>query len=239
MTPDSVLVLEHVAVGYGRRIVVPDVNLRLLRGSFTGLLGANGSGKSTLIKTILKIIPPLSGRIEFSPVDGRTPVLGYMPQRESLDPIYPLSCSEIVLMAALTRVGPGRWVNRRERAFALECLEETGAVELRKKLFSELSGGQKQRVLMARALATKPDFLLLDEPTAGIDASATRAVMDVLKRVHEQHHQTVLLVSHDLSTVREYAKEAVWLHEGKVVHGPVSDLLTPAKIEELLSLELR
>jgi ABC-type Mn2+/Zn2+ transport system ATPase subunit len=239
VTQDSVLILEHVAVGYGRRVVLPDVNLQLLRGSFTGLLGANGSGKSTLIKTILKIIPPLSGRIEFSPVEGHAPVLGYMPQRESLDPIYPLSCFEIVLMAASVRMGPGRWINRRERAFALECLEETGAADLRRKLFSELSGGQKQRVLMARALATKPDFLLLDEPTAGIDATATRAVMDVLKHIHEQHHQTILLVSHDLNTVRQYAREVIWLHEGKVVHGPVSDLLTPAKIEELLSLELR
>ena len=100
MTQESVLVLEHVAVGYSRRVVLPDVNLSLRRGSFTGLLGANGSGKSTLLKTILGILPPLEGRIALIPVNGQPPVLGYMPQRESLDPIYPLSCFEIVLMAA-------------------------------------------------------------------------------------------------------------------------------------------
>ena len=92
---------------------------------------------------------------------------------------------------------------------------------------------------MARALATKPDFMLLDEPTAGIDAHATRAVMDVLKNIHNQHHQTILLVSHDLTTVRQYAREVIWLHEGKVLHGLVDELLTPEKIAELLSLELR
>ena len=236
---EPVLTLEHAAVGYGRRVVLPDVNLTLRRGSFTGLLGANGSGKSTLIKTVLNIIPLLGGKIEFSPVDGRAPVLGYMPQRESLDPIYPLSSFEIVLMAACGRVGPGRFINKQEREFARHCLAETGATDFASKLFSQLSGGQKQRVLMARALATKPDFLLLDEPTAGIDATATRAVMDVLKRIHEQHRQTILLVSHDLATVRQYAGEIIWLHEGKVLQGPVSQLLTPEKIEELLSLQLR
>jgi manganese/zinc/iron transport system ATP- binding protein len=239
VTEAPILTLEHVAVGYGRAVVLPDVSLSLRRGSFTGLLGANGSGKSTLLKTILNIVPPLNGRVEFGSIDGRTSRLGYMPQRESLDPIYPLSSFEIVLMAACSRVGPCRPINKAERNFAHECLAETGASDLAPKLFSRLSGGQKQRVLMARALATKPDFLLLDEPTAGIDATATRAVMDVLKRIHQQHHQTVLLVSHDLNTVREYAKEVVWLHEGKVLHGTVNELLTPEKVQELLSLQLR
>ena len=239
MTEESVLSLDHVAVGYGRVVVLPDVNLRLGRGSFTGLLGANGSGKSTLLKTILGIVRPLRGEIVFKPIDGRTPVLGYMPQRESLDPIYPLSSFEVVLMAACGRVGPGRFINKTEREFCRQCLVETGAADLASKLFSHLSGGQKQRVLMARALATKPDFLLLDEPTAGIDASATRAVMEVLKQIHTQARHTILLVSHDLTTVRHYAEEVIWLHERKVVHGPVSQLLTKEKIEELLNLEFR
>ena len=233
------LTIEHAAVGYGRRVVLPDVNLSLRRGSFTGLLGANGSGKSTLLKTILSILPVLDGRMVLNPVDGRMPVLGYMPQRESLDPIFPLSSFEVVLMAVCGRVGPGRFINRTERDFARRCLAETGAADLAPKLFSQLSGGQKQRVLMARALATKPDFLLLDEPTAGIDANATRAVMEVLKQIHAQYHHTILLVSHDLTTVRQYAEEVIWLHEGKAVQGPVSELLTTEKIEELLSLQLR
>ncbi|HXJ62041.1 MAG TPA: metal ABC transporter ATP-binding protein [Verrucomicrobiae bacterium] len=239
MTEESVLTIEHAAVGYGRRVVLPDVNLSLRRGSFTGLLGANGSGKSTLLKTVLSILPVLDGRMVLNPVDGRMPVLGYMPQRESLDPIFPLSSFEVVLMAVCGRVGPGRFINRTERDFARRCLAETGAADLAPKLFSQLSGGQKQRVLMARALATKPDFLLLDEPTAGIDANATRAVMEVLKQIHAQYHHTILLVSHDLTTVRQYAEEVIWLHEGKAVQGPVSELLTTEKIEELLSLQLR
>jgi ABC-type Mn2+/Zn2+ transport system ATPase subunit len=239
VSEETSLTLEHLAVGYGRRVILPDVNLTLRRGSFTGLLGANGSGKSTLIKTVLNIIPPLGGHIEFSAIQGRAPVLGYMPQRESLDPIYPLSSFEIVLMATYGRVEPARFVNKTERQFARHCLAETGALDLASKLFSQLSGGQKQRVLMARALATKPDFLLLDEPTAGIDAITTRSVMEVLKRIHDEYNQTILMVSHDLTTVRQYVENIIWLHDGKVLHGPVSQLLTPEKIEELLSLQLR
>ncbi len=92
---------------------------------------------------------------------------------------------------------------------------------------------------MARALATKPDFLMLDEPTAGIDASATGAIMELLRAIHEQHRQTILMVSHDLTTVREYAQEVIFLHQGKVLHGAVSDLLSRDKIEALLDLQLR
>ena len=236
---ESLLSLERVAVGYGRQVVLPDVSLHLARGSFTGLVGANGSGKSTLLKTVLGIVPPLGGRVVLLPIGGRPPVVGYMPQRESLDPIYLLSSFEVVLMGACGRVGPGRWVNRAEREWARRCLAETGASDLSRKLFSELSGGQKQRVLMARALATKPDFLLLDEPTAGIDAAATLGIMEVLRRIHTQQHMTILLVSHDLATVRQYAQQAVWLHQGKVMLGAVDELLSRGKIEEILHLELR
>jgi ABC-type Mn2+/Zn2+ transport system ATPase subunit len=239
VTAERVLSLERVTVGYGRHVVLPEVNLELRRGGFTGLLGANGSGKSTLLKTVLGIVPPLHGRVVFPPIEGRAPVLGYMPQRESLDPVYPLSSFEVVLMAACGRVGPGRPINKAERHWARQCLAETGAADLAPRLFSQLSGGQKQRVLMARALATKPDVLLLDEPTAGIDAYATQAIMDVLKRIHDQRHQTILLVSHDLTTVRQYAADVIWLHEGKVLHGPVAELLSRDKIEELLDLEFR
>jgi len=238
MTQQSLLTLDHVAVGYGHHVVLPDVNLSLPRGSFTGLLGANGSGKSTLIKTILGIIPPLSGRVEFASVDGRPPGLGYTPQRDSLDSIFLLSSFEVVLMGTCGRVGPGRRTGSREKDWAHECLGETGADHLSRKLFSQLSGGQKQRVLIARALATKPDFLLLDEPTSGIDAAARQAIMDVLKRIHEQQQLTIVMASHDLPLVRAYVQRVIWLHAGRVLQGTVQELLSPEKIEEILDLEM-
>ena len=238
MTDGSVLTLEHLAVGYDREAVLPDVELKLRRGSFTGLLGANGSGKTTLIKTILGIIPPLGGRMEFASVNGRPQVLGYTPQRDSLDPIYLFSSFEVVLMGTCGRVGPGRRVSHAEKDWAHQCLRETGADHLSRRLFSKLSGGQKQRVLIARALATKPDLLLLDEPTSGIDAAARQAVMEVLRRIHQQQQLTILMASHDLPIVRSYAQHVIWLHQGRVLQGPVGELLTAEKIEEILDLEM-
>jgi ABC-type Mn2+/Zn2+ transport system ATPase subunit len=238
VTDESVLTLNHLAVGYGRQVVLPDVTLGLPRGSFTGLLGANGSGKSTLIKTILGIIPPLSGRLQFAQVDGRPHVLGYTPQRDSLDAIFLLSSFEVVLMGTCGRVRPGRRISHAEKEWAHECLREAGADHLSRQLFSQLSGGQKQRVLIARALATKPDFLLLDEPTAGIDAAARQSIMEVLRQIHLRQQLTVLMASHDLPIVRAYVQHVIWLHQGQVLQGPVNQLLTAEKIEEILDLEM-
>ena len=235
---EPLLTLDRLTVGYGNRAVLADVSLTLARGSFTGLLGANGSGKSTLIKTVLGILPPLAGRVVFGSTEGRPAALGYVPQRETLDPIFLLSSFEVVLMAACARVKPGRYVNRAERDWAHQCLEETDSGSLARKRFGELSGGQRQRVLIARALATKPDFLLLDEPTAGVDAAATQTIMELLQRVHEQHRLTLLMVNHDLAAVRKTAREAIWLHGGRVLHGAVADLLSREKIEEIMELEL-
>jgi ABC-type Mn2+/Zn2+ transport system ATPase subunit len=237
MTSDSLLTLDHLVVGYGQVVVLPDVSFSLCRGSFTGLLGANGSGKSTLIRTILGIIPPLGGCLEFAPTNGNQHVLGYTPQRDSLDPLFLLSAFEVVLMGTCGRVGPGRGVSRAEKDWAHQCLRETGADHLSRMLYSQLSGGQKQRVLIARALATRPDFLLLDEPTSGIDAAARQAVMEVLLRIHQQQRLTILMASHDLPVVRTYVQDVIWLHQGRVLQGPVSEMLAPQKIEEILDLE--
>jgi ABC-type Mn2+/Zn2+ transport system ATPase subunit len=234
---DPILTLEQVTVGYSRRVVLADIDFRLGRGSFTGLLGANGSGKSTLLKTVLGIYPPLGGRVVLHPIDGRVPVLGYVPQRETLDPIYLLSSLEVALMGVVGRVAPGLRINKAEREWTRHCLDISGASDLAAKLFSELSGGQKQRVLMARALATRPDLLLLDEPISGIDANASRAIMELLRQLHTGQGQTILMVSHDLNTVRQYAQDAIWLHHGQALHGPVHELLRREKIEEVLDLQ--
>jgi len=231
------ITVENLSIGYDRRPVLSGISLSIERGNFIGLLGTNGSGKSTLIKTLLGIIPPVAGKILFRSEDGRPPVFGYVPQRETLDPVFLLSSFEVVVMGTCGRVGPGRRVNREERDWAEHCLAETGAADLGRKRFSQLSGGQRQRVLIARALATRPDFLLLDEPTAGIDAAAVQGIMELLQRLHEKR-LTLLMVNHDLATVRKAVKEVIWLHQGKVLHGPVTELLSRQKIEELMELEL-
>ena len=230
--------MERVSVGYGRHIVLSDIDLSLERGAFIGLIGANGSGKSTLLRTILGLMPPLSGRVEFAVESGKVPILGFVPQRESLDPAFLVSSLEVVLMGTCGQVPPGRFFRRSDKDWARHCLSEVGAAELAGKRFSELSGGQKQRVLIARALATRPDLLLLDEPTTGIDVASTRSVLDVLRRLHEQQHLTILMVNHDIGAMRASVRDVIWIHEGRLVRGPATELLRREKIEEILGPSL-
>ena len=235
---EPLIVIKNLVIGYDNNPVLSDINLTIERGSFTGLLGSNGTGKSTLIKTILGILPPLSGEAAWHSIDGKPPVFGYVPQREALDPVFLLSSFEVALMGACGRVKPGCFMGKTERDWAHHCLESTGMADLSRKRFSQLSGGQKQRVLIARALATKPDFLLLDEPTAGIDAAASQAIMELICQLHTKQHLTILMVNHDLLTVRRTAQNIIWLHHGKVLHGPAAELLSREKIEEIMALEV-
>jgi ABC-type Mn2+/Zn2+ transport system ATPase subunit len=218
-------------------MVLRDINVQLKRGGFTGLVGANGSGKTTLLRTLAGIIPVLGGAMRLGWVDGQAPVLGYVPQRESLDPVFLLSGFEVALMGVCGRVGPGRLVGATERDWTWQCLDQCTAADLGRQRFSELSGGQKQRVLIARALATKPDLLLLDEPTAGLDAASTQSVLDLLKRLHDEKRLALLMVNHDLPVVRRYVEDIIWLQNGQVQQGTVEELLSREKIAQILNAQ--
>jgi ABC-type Mn2+/Zn2+ transport system ATPase subunit len=230
--------LDNLAIGYDSRPVLSGISLSIPRGSFTAILGANGSGKSTLLKTLLGIQPPIAGRIRLSMPDGATPVFGYVPQATQFDPLYLVTGYDVALMGVYGRVGPGRLVPQRERAFVRECLQATGAADFARQRFAELSGGQKQRVLIARALATKPDILVLDEPTAGVDAAATQALMAFISRIHQERQLTILLVTHDLHLVRQHAQQVIWLHQGKVRTGTAAELLRPEHLAKVLDIEM-
>jgi ABC-type Mn2+/Zn2+ transport system ATPase subunit len=141
-------------------------------------------------------------------------------------------------MGTFGRVGPGRFPPRNEREFVRDCLRATAADGFAQQKFSLLSGGQKQRVLIARALATRPDVLVLDEPTAGVDAAATRALLEFISRIHAERKLTILLVTHDLPLVRRHAQQIIWLHQGRVRHGSVAELFTPERMAEIFEMEV-
>ena len=225
--------LQGVAVGYDRHAVLAGLDLQIARGTFTGLLGTNGSGKTTLLKTIAGILPPLAGSVTFH----APAVLGYVPQRDQLDSVFLFSAFEVALMGVCGRVGAGRRIGSAERGRVLDCLRQTGADGFARERFAELSGGQKQRVLIARALAAQADFLLLDEPTAGIDAAATKAIMELLVQLHRERSLTILMVNHDLAAVRQTAQHIIWVRDGKLLQGPTAELLQRDQIEALLQLQ--
>ena len=224
------IILENLAVGYGRKSVLESVNAKILEGDAIGLLGANGSGKTTLLRTVGGILKPLAGNIRFE--NGERLVIGYVPQRESLDQSFLLSNLEVVEMGLCGRVRPGRFLRRAEQEAALRALEQTGAAALSNKRFAEISGGQKQRVLIARALVADPDLLLLDEPTAGVDVEAVRAITELLQSLNRQG-LPIVMVNHDLPVVRAVARTVWWVRDGKVEQGSAAEMLSRERIEHL------
>ena len=231
---DSVITLESLAIGYDGQAVLSGISLAVARGSFTAILGANGTGKSTLLKTLLGLQPPVSGQIKIQPPAA----FGYVPQAIQFDPLYPLTGFDVALMGTYNRVKPMKFPSRAEKDFVRDCLRATAAEEFAKKKFSQLSGGQKQRVLIARALAAKPDILVLDEPTAGVDVAATHALLEFILQIHEERKLTVLLVTHDLPLVKKHAQQIIWLHDGQVLHGSVAELFTPERMAEIFEMEV-
>jgi ABC-type Mn2+/Zn2+ transport system ATPase subunit len=235
---DSTHILVRFAdatIGYNGSPVLEHVNLEMRRGSFLALLGPNGSGKSTVMKSLVGILSVLKGRMEY-PSSGRAPRFGYVPQRDALDPLYPLTGFEVVLMGTYGDLGPLSRVRHAMRARAMQALVAVRGEGLERRLFAELSGGERQRVLIARALAAEPECLVLDEPVAGIDQPTTEAIMDLAGALHRQG-MTILLVSHHLLALRGRVEEVIWVAGRRLITGPATVMLSKEKIEEMLVLE--
>ena len=218
-----------MSLGYGGRAVLEHISFVVERGEFAALLGPNGAGKTTLFRGTLGLIPVLAGQIEYGFDRGETPP-GYVPQKESLDPIFPLTAFEVVLMGAAARVPPLWPVGRRRRRLAEECLARVGLAAAAEQPFWALSGGQKQRVLIARALAVEPQLLLLDEPTAGVDPGAEAAIIDVIARLNRDEGLTVIIVSHHLRLVREVVRSVIWVERGVATKGTTAEMLSPERL---------
>jgi ABC-type Mn2+/Zn2+ transport system ATPase subunit len=210
---DSALIkIEEADLGYPGRVVLRDVSLELRPGEFVAVLGPNGSGKTTLLRSLLGFLPPLGGQVL------RAPQLrvGYVPQRETLDDLYPVTARDVARMGTFGDVPFWRRIGARERARARAALEACDATRFARTRYSELSGGQRQRVLIARALATEPQILLLDEPTAGVDHATEKTILEVLGRLRSERGLSIWMVTHHAEAARGAVDRAVSVAEGGV-----------------------
>jgi zinc transport system ATP-binding protein len=204
--------LDEADFGYEGRPVVRRASLEIRPNEFVLLLGSNGSGKTTLMRGLLGFLPPLAGRVE------RRPRLriGYVPQRETLDPLYPLSAEGVTRLGTWRDLPFWRLGGRHERERAHAALEACQAAGFARQRYGSLSGGQRQRVLLARALASDPELLLLDEPTAGVDAEAERGILDLLHGLRETRGLAIWMVTHHVASVGSRADRSAVVSDGEV-----------------------
>jgi ABC-type Mn2+/Zn2+ transport system ATPase subunit len=229
---EPVLTLADASFGYDGRPILQHLSFTIERGEFTALLGPNGAGKTTLLRGLVGLIPVLAGKLAYSFDRGKSPP-GYVPQRDTLDPIFPLSAFEVALMGTYARLSAFRPVGHRERELAANALEQVGLADLAAHPYWSLSGGQKQRVLIARALAAEPELLLLDEPTAGVDPGAAVAIMETITRLNRDNGLTVVLVTHQLRLVRPLVGYVIWIEAGIATKGTTAEMLAPERIADV------
>lgn len=223
--------LQGATLGYGRRAILSGVSLSIAPKDYCALVGPNGGGKTTLLRTLLGTLPPLAGER----VAPRPLRIGYVPQRDLLDPIWPLSAFDVALMGRAANLGLGRRPQEEDRAAVAAALERVGMTEVAERRYGDLSGGQRQRVLIARALAGDPELLALDEPTNGMDPAAELSTMEVIDALHAGNGLAVVLVSHRLETVAAHARSLAFVDKDRSLFeiGPVDRMLQP---EELATL---
>lgn len=227
------LSIRDMTVAYKRRPVLWDVSLDIPSGIRVAIVGPNGGGKSTLLKSVLNLIPRVSGVVTFfgQNYEELSDRVAYVPQRESVDWDFPVTALDVVSMGLYREIGWFRRVTRAHRARALEALTRIGLQDLAHRQIGNLSGGQQQRVFIARALIQRADFYLMDEPFAAIDAATEETLVRLLAELKEEG-KTSLVVHHDLHTVAQYFDWVIMINARVVAYGPVASTLTPENLRK-------
>lgn len=226
-----ILSAKKLSIGYPEVVVCKDINFSVNKGDFLCIVGENGTGKSTLIKTILGLNKPIRGDLDFAE-DFDSKRVGYLPQVSEMQKDFPATVREVVMSGF---IGNSRWkffFSKADKIQATEYMKRIGILDLQKKSFRELSGGQQQRVMLTRALCSTNDFLVLDEPTNGLDARFTRSFYSILKSLNKQG-TTIIMVSHNIEKVTSIGSHILCLRKDGNFFGTAEEFETSGIAQEL------
>jgi manganese/iron transport system ATP-binding protein len=229
---EPVLVLRDAAFRHPGGAGVTGLRLSVRPGEAVAVIGPNGAGKSTLLRGILGLVPLTEGMMRIGgsehSADG---MIGFLPQSSDLDPEFPISLEQVVMQGRYRRLGLLRWPGRRDRAVVRSALETVGLVDRARRRFGELSGGQRQRGMLARALASEPALLLLDEPFNGLDQVNRDALIATIRTLTARG-VAIIVSTHDLELARQVCDTVLLVNGGQVGCGPVDDVLTLENVQE-------
>ncbi|MBS4217135.1 metal ABC transporter ATP-binding protein [Bacillus sp. FJAT-49711] len=228
MTNEFIIQITDVNFRYERENVLEQIDLNVPRGAFLGLVGPNGSGKSTLLKIILGLIKPQSGEVllfgqpqaKFKEWDR----IGYVSQKaNSFNSGFPATVFEVVASGLTGKLGLFHFIGKDQQKEINAAIESVGMSQFSKKNIGELSGGQQQRVFIARAIVSKPDILILDEPTVGVDEKNVKSFYNMLEKLNKEREITLILVTHDIGTITNKVTHVACLNKKLHFHGLVED----------------
>lgn len=227
------LEVHDVTVAFDRKPVLWNIDLSLPQGKLVGIVGPNGAGKSTLIKAMMGLLPLSSGYVKLfgSPLDEVRQRISYVPQRESIDWDFPASVMDVVLMGRYANMGLFKRPRKADRDVAMDSLKKVGMEAFSNRQISQLSGGQQQRTFLARALAQQADLYFMDEPFSGVDAATESAIVTLLRTMTSQH-KTVVVVHHDLQSVKQYFDWVILLNTRLIASGLTASTFTPKNLHD-------
>lgn len=221
---EPIIELDDVSFGYGPEPAIENISLVFAKGGYDGIIGPNGGGKTTLLKVILGLLKPDSGTVRLFGRDindfKEWSKIGYLPQKVTQVGIrFPITVQEVVSQGRIARAGLFKKLSEADnKAIDMAC-EMSDVVRLKNRLISDLSGGERQRVFIARALASEPEVLLLDEPATGIDVGSQSRFYRFLKELNANHGMTILFVAHDIDILAHETSRLVCINRRLVCAG--------------------
>ncbi len=235
---NEILAVDGVSVTLSGREILRDVTFHVNAGEFTGLIGSNGAGKTTLLRVILGLIAPSAGTVRVESGSRRQSLIGYVPQRITLDPDMPLRARDLVgLGIDGQRFGlPLPSAARRRQVD--EMLEAVDAVRFADSRVGNLSGGEQQRVLIAHALISHPRLLLLDEPLANLDIASEQEIVDLVARIAREQRIAVLISTHDMNPLLPVMDRIVYIANGRIATGTTAEVVTSESLTQLYGVHV-
>lgn len=231
--------IENLYVEINGNLILEDVSFEVKKGEIVAVVGPNGGGKTTLVKVILGFVQPTKGKVL---IEGKSPKdyvksgkVGYLPQKSSYDRDFPVSVFDVVMFGLINTSLPYKEKEKK----VLEYLNYVGMQQYKDYPFGKLSGGQQQRVMIARAIISQPELLILDEPSTGIDVVAQENFYEFIKKINKEIGITVIMVTHDIGAIGSFVDKVVGLNRRLHYLGDFKEFLQKEALDKLYGSEVK